>query len=112
MSLMFSKNAGWWLDLWAGFVAREERAGEATEVLTHIVNSVSLDPSWIAAQGKATMAVSRIVSASNMAITQSFRDAHWYRQAMLDPIFAAGSQARRGVATYDDPDLGIRRELP
>src|SRR4051794_10217802 len=51
MSLMFTQNVGWWLDLWAGFVATKDRAGEATEVLTQVVNSLSLDPSWIAAQG-------------------------------------------------------------
>src|SRR5262249_11195710 len=101
----------WWLDLWTGFIARKDRAGEATEILTHIVNSLSMDPDWITSQGQATTAVSRIVAAANMAITQSISDAYWYREAMLDDSFARGSQARRGVATFNDPESGIRREL-
>ena len=57
------------------------------------------------------MVVSRIASAANMAITQSISDAYWYQQAMQDPVFARSSQARRGVATFYDPELGIRRDL-
>ena len=57
------------------------------------------------------MVVSRIASAASMAITQSISEAYWYQQAMQDPIFARGSQARRGVATYFDPEFGIRRDL-
>jgi hypothetical protein len=111
VSFMQGQNARWWLDLWTGFVAAEHRAGEATEVLTHIVNSMVLDPGWIATQGQTALVVGRIASAANMAITQSISDAYWYRQAMQDAVFARGSQARRGVVTYYDPELGIRRDL-
>jgi hypothetical protein len=111
VSFMDGQNARWWLDLWTGFVAAKGRAGEATEVLTYIVNSLVLDPGWVATQGQNTMVVSRIASAANMAITQSMSDAYWYQQAMQDPDFARGSQARRGVATFYDPELGIRRDL-
>ena len=111
VSFIQAQNARWWLDLWAGFIAAKHRAGEAVEILTHIVNSLALDPGWIATQGQTTMAAGRIASAASMAITQSIGDAYWYQLAMQDPVFAHGSQARRGVATFYDPELGIRRDL-
>ncbi len=112
MPSVYGENAMWRVEWWTGFVAAGARAAEASEVLTRIVNSLRMDPDWIARQGVTTMQVSRIVSSANRAITQSINGAYWYRQAMQDAAFARGSQARRGVATYYDAELDIRRELP
>ena len=42
-SAFYSQNAVWSVGQWTGFVAARDRAGEAAESLTRIVNSLELD---------------------------------------------------------------------
>jgi hypothetical protein len=104
-------TAIWTVSPVAVFVAPEARAGEAMELLIHIVGSLQMNPDWAARQGTTTRAVNAIVANTNTAIFTSISDSFWYRRALEDQTFARGSEARRGVRTYFDPALGERHEL-
>ncbi len=105
------ENAMWRVDPVAGFACTEARAGEASELLIHLVGSIEMDPNWVAAQHLTTMAVSNIVTNTTAAIFKSISESFWYRRALLDRTFAQGSEARRGVRVYHDPVLGENHEL-
>jgi len=106
----FGGTALWNVPVLAEFIATEDQAGNAMELLNHLVGSVKMNPDWIRKQGQTTMRANTIVTNTNSAISTSIGDSFWYRRALQDQTFARGSQARRGVMEYYDPVLRENHE--
>lgn len=102
----------WSVPNFVGFVALQTKAGEASELLEHFANSLTLDPGWVAVRQGGISDISLINAQTNAAVSTAISNGFWYRRALMDKTFAQGSEARRGVTVYRDTELGVDHELP
>jgi hypothetical protein len=103
--------AMWYVQTVVGFIASAQQASQAGVLLSHVAESYAIDSNWAARQGQTTLAVSRITSETQRAVSQSISEPFWNRGAAHDRSMQAFSQAIRGVHTYSDPVTGMQREL-
>jgi len=103
--------AMWYVHTVVGFIASAQQASQAAVLLSHVAGSYAIDPNWAARQGQTALAVSRITSETQRAVSQSISEPFWNRGAAHDRSMQAFSQAIRGVQTYRDPVTGTQREL-
>ncbi|MCC7275769.1 MAG: hypothetical protein IT561_24070 [Alphaproteobacteria bacterium] len=108
---MADAGAQWNVTSIIGFVAREDRVGEAVAVLTHMLAAAEVNPQWVARQQGTTAEVSRITADTNRYVSSIISRSYADRSARMDRVFERGSQARRGVVQLQDPQTGQRYEV-
>lgn len=91
-------SALWDVKSLAGFIARREAAASAAGLLTHMVASFRIDPSWQAQQNNLTQQFNQIVAETNHVVSNAIIENGRKLAATSDAIFAAG-QARSNATT-------------
>lgn len=100
----------WQASSMSGFASRADHAQQAADLLAHMNASFQLDPNWSQRQSGAVMNASRIVAATQEAVSQSIKSSFDYKNAVHDRAMEHWAQATRGTATFNDPVSG-QREL-
>ncbi|MGE0715679.1 MAG: hypothetical protein AB7P02_09560 [Alphaproteobacteria bacterium] len=108
---MADAGATWNVTAIIGFVAPEDRVGEAAAVLTHMLTSAEINPAWVGAQQRTTAETVRIVTETNRYVSNIISQSYADRSQRMDRVFERGSQARRGVVQLEDPATGQRYEV-
>ncbi len=96
----------WTVPHMGGFISAAEKAGEAQAVLEHMVQSVELNPQWVAMQSHLTAETSRIVSRTGQEISRLIDDTYWRRQGVMDELDRRRSNVILGVEDVVDPVTG------
>lgn len=99
-------GAIWNVQYLAGFIATPDQAPNAESAMKHMLDSIQLNPDWVARQQSMTMATSQIVTRTNAAIADMIKDTYEHRQAVMDDVFRKWSNTTLGVADLRDPDTG------
>ncbi len=106
---MYTQIAGsaiWNVEHLYCFLAAEGKAGAAQNVLPHVLQTLRINPQWMAMQQGLTANVSQIVSRTSNAISQSISSSYWSTQKTGDEISRRRSNAIRGVVDVADPATG------
>lgn len=98
----------WYADTIESFLAPTAVAGPAAGLLAHMVKSVRANPTWMARQSQTSADVSRIVTQSNAAISDSIMHGWEERGAIQDRVMEEGSRTRLGIDVYADPATGTQ----
>jgi hypothetical protein len=96
----------WTVPYLYGYLAPSAREGEAQQVLSHMIQSVEINPQWAAMQQGLTANTSAIVADTNRAITKMINQSFEKTQAVMDEIDRRRSNANRGVVDVTDPVTG------
>jgi hypothetical protein len=96
----------WTVPYLYGYLAPAAREGEAQQVLSHLIESVTLNPQWVAMQQGLTANTSAIVADTNRAITGILSKSFENTQRVMDEIDRRRSNANRGVVDVTDPATG------
>jgi hypothetical protein len=96
----------WNVEYLFGFVARESKERLGKSVLAHILETVRVNPYWLAMQQNVAKNTSGIVSRTQTEISHLISDSYWYRQRSLDEIDRRRSNAILGVEDVVDPLTG------
>jgi len=99
-------GAIWNVQYLAGFIATPNEAPTAESTLKHMLDSLQLNPDWVARQQSVTMATSQIVTRTNAAIADIIKDTYEHRQAVMDDVFRKWSNTTLGLTDLRDPDTG------
>lgn len=86
--------------------ARPGFMAQAEAVLRHAVASYRLDADWAARQQGLTANVSKIVTATSNAISDSISSSYWHKVAVDDELSRQRSNAILGLRDTVDPDTG------
>ena len=111
-TLLTAGSAGggtWHVDQLQGYLSPPARAGEAQAVLSHMAETVTLNPEWVRMQQNITASTSRIVADTGAHISRVISDSYWTRQASLDEVSRRRSNQTMGLEDVRDPVTG--REL-
>ncbi|MBS0295091.1 MAG: hypothetical protein JSR45_02185 [Proteobacteria bacterium] len=102
-------GAGMWqASSMSGFASRADHAQQAADILAHMNATFQLDQNWSQRQSGAVMNASRIVAATQEAVSQSIKSSFDYKNAVHDRAMEHWAQATRGTATFNDPVNGPR----
>ena len=96
----------WHVEYLFGFLAPEGKAATAQEVMGHILQTVQINPQWMAMQQGITANTSQIVSRTSNAISETISSSYWSRQQTMDEISRRRSNATLGVVDVVDPTTG------
>jgi hypothetical protein len=96
----------WTVPYLYGYLAPAARESEAQQVLSHLIESVALNPHWVAMQQGLTANTSAIVADTNRAITGILSKSFENTQTVMDEIDRRRSNANRGVVDVTDPATG------
>lgn len=96
-----------WSPVWIeGWVAPARLVGVAAGVAAHMIQSIRLNPNWVLNTLHTDLAVSRIATQTNQAISADIMQSWTDRGAVIDRIMDEGSRARLGIDIYRDPATG------
>lgn len=101
-----SEGGIWHVPYLHGFIAPEEKADLAREVLNHGIQTVALNPQWLAMQQGITAETSKIVSRTNETISNVISETYQNRQASEDNISRKWSNMMLGQTDLVDPESG------
>ncbi len=90
----------------ATVLAPDEQTSLAREVFNHTLQSIQLNPQWVAMQQNITAGASRIVSQTHAEISRIIDSTYWSRQATMDEISRRRSNVILGVEDVIDPLTG------
>jgi hypothetical protein len=96
----------WNVEYLYGFLASQEKAGKANQILGHIVNSSQLNPEWLRMQQGITANVSAITARTNQEISEIISSSYWQQQKTYDELSRRRSNANLGVQDVVDPVTG------
>lgn len=96
----------WNVEYLFGYLAPEGKTGTAQDVLGHILQTVQINPQWLAMQQNVAANTSQIVSQTQAAISQTISSSYWSRQQTLDELSRRRSNATLGVLDVVDPATG------
>lgn len=97
---------GWWVTLLGGVVTTPGRDQAAIDIFCHMLRSFEYNPQWTGNAIAAAGETSRIVSATNNAISKSISDSYWNRQRVQDRAANNFSNYIRGTQDLQDPTTG------
>jgi len=86
--------------------ARPGFMAQAEAVLRHAVASYRLDADWAARQQGVAVNVSKIVTATSSAISDSISSSYWHKVAVDDELSRQRSNTILGLRDTIDPDTG------
>ncbi|MBV9523418.1 MAG: hypothetical protein JO010_11525 [Alphaproteobacteria bacterium] len=93
-------GAIWYPSLILGFLTPERFSAPVAGLLGHMIGSVEMNAQWVSRQGETNMAVSRIASRSNAAVSNAIMRSWEQHGAALDKIMDEGSRTRLGIDYY------------
>jgi hypothetical protein len=94
-----------------GYTAPEGKMGVAQEVMNHVLQSVQVNPQWVAMQQGITANTSQIVTQTQNAISQTINSTYWNRQRTLDELSRRRSNATLGLVDVNDPVTGFETKV-
>jgi hypothetical protein len=96
----------WTVPYLHGYLATADQAEVAQAVLSRMVQSVQLNPQWLAMQQHLTGQTSQIVSRTGAEISRIISQSYWSQQRSLDELSRRRSNATLGVEDVVDPLTG------
>jgi len=96
----------WTVQYLHGYQATADQAEVAQAVLSRMVQSVQLNPQWLAMQQNLTGQTSQIVSHTGAEISRIISQSYWSQQRSLDDLSRRRSNATLGVEDVVDPLTG------
>lgn len=105
------RTAGQGMGLWNveylyGFIAPADKVDLARVVLTHLIETFQINPSWLQMQQNVTAATSKIVAQTGAEISKTINDTYWSRQETMDELSRRRSNVTLGVEDVIDPVSG------
>jgi hypothetical protein len=96
----------WTVQYLHGYLAAADRAGQAQSVLDRMLQSVQLNPQWVAMQQNLTGQTSQIITRTNAEISNIISKSYWATQSTMDELSRRRSNATLGVEDVIDPATG------
>jgi hypothetical protein len=98
----------WTVQYLHGYLAAADRAEQAQSILDRMLQSVRLNPRWVAMQQNLTGQTSQIVTRTNAEISNIISKSYWTTQSTMDELSRRRSNATLGVEDVIDPATGRR----
>ena len=98
----------WYADTIESFLAPTPVAGLAAGILAHMVKSVRVNPAWLRRQTQTNADVSRIMTQTNAAISDSVMKSWEAKGATQDQLAEERSRETLGIEVYVDPATGTQ----
>jgi hypothetical protein len=108
LSISGQFGAIWYAEAIIGMLAPTPVAGVAAGELARMVTSVQVNPQWAARQTQTNVDVSRIMTQTNHAISDSIMQTWESKGAIMDRLMSQDSRARLGIEIYEDPATGTK----
>jgi hypothetical protein len=101
----------WHVPYLFGYLTTQNREAEAQQIFAHIIETIQLNPQWVAMQQGVAANTSAIVTDTNHAIMRTIRDTFENKQRVYDEIGRRDANARRGVVEVIDETTGEHFEV-
>jgi hypothetical protein len=96
----------WYPEQIEGWVAPAPLTGVAAGIAAHMVKSIRVNPNWLINVVHTSVAVSRIATQTNEAISDDIMQTWAKDGAAFDQTMEEGSRERLGIDYYRDPATG------
>jgi hypothetical protein len=96
----------WNVEYLYGYLAPPRRFAEAQQVMNHLLQTIQINPQWMAMQQGITANTSQIVSQTANAISETISQSYWSRQQTMDELSRRRSNATLGVVDVIDTATG------
>ncbi len=100
------ENGIWNAEHLIGFLATQDQAASARQVMEHIIATSQVNPQWLAGQQNLTASVSKIVTQTNNEISHMINEGYAERHRNDVEMDRRRSNAILGVVDAVDPDTG------
>jgi uncharacterized protein YbdZ (MbtH family) len=101
----------WYAKSLYGYLASPERVAEAEMVLAHMVNSVKVNPQWVAQQSNTAVRVSEIEAKTNQQISDMIMKSYWNKEAAHDESMRRWENRQLETTDVIDPLTGEQRKV-